>query len=140
MTAALPTLDAHEKALLSLTDKATDAIPLNLGNYAQSEEYQLAKDAGRDFVLAYLRKDSGAALTPAEEKMYGELLLPQPGDSASRVAAKRQRRQVALEAIKSGSPPQAVDSILRAIKAVPGADKPIVPKSIDGYQIEELPE
>lgn len=138
MTSALPTLDANENALLSLSGKAADSIPLNLGNYAQSEDYQLAKDAGRDFVLAYLRKDSGAALTPAEERTYGELLLPQPGDKKERLAAKRQRRQVALEAIKSGMPPQAVDGVLKAIQAVPGADKAITPQKIGGYTVEEV--
>lgn len=123
MAAASPTLDAYEGALMSLPNAAAGAIPMNLGNYAQSEEYQVARDAGRDFVTAYLRKDSGAALTPAEEKLYGELLLPQPGDKQATVQAKRTRRQIAVEAIKSGMPPSAIDGVLKAINAVPGADK-----------------
>lgn len=125
MTAALPSLEANEQALLSLGGKLGEAVPMNLGNYAQSEEYQLARDAGRDFVTAYLRKDSGAALTPSEEKIYGELLLPQPGDKPATIELKRQRRQVAVEAIKSGMPPQALDGVIKAIKAVPGAGTPI---------------
>ena len=124
MGAAAPTLDKFEDALMSLPEAAAGAIPLNLGNYMQSEEYQLARDAGRDFVTAYLRKDSGAALTPAEEKLYGELLLPQPGDKPGVVAAKRQRRAIAVEAIKSGMPQSALDNVIRAIQAVPGADQP----------------
>lgn len=125
MTAALPSLEANEQALLSLGGKLGEAIPMNLGNYTQSEEYQLARDAGRDFVTAYLRKDSGAALTPSEEKIYGELLLPQPGDKPATIELKRQRRQVAVEAIKSGMPPQALDGVVKAIKAVPGSDQPM---------------
>lgn len=125
MTAALPSLEANEQALLSLGSKLGEAIPMNLGNYTQSEEYQLARDAGRDFVTAYLRKDSGAALTPSEEKIYGELLLPQPGDKPATIELKRQRRQVAVEAIKSGMPPQALDGVVKAIKAVPGSDQPM---------------
>ena len=139
METALPTLEANEDALLSLGGKISDAVPLNLGNYAQSEDYQLARDAGRDFVTAYLRKDSGAALTPSEEKMYGELLLPQPGDKQATIEAKRTRRRVAVEAIKAGMPQQALDNAVRAIKAS-GGDKAITPKKIDGYSIEELPE
>jgi flagellum-specific peptidoglycan hydrolase FlgJ len=124
MTAATPTIDKFEGALMSLPEAAAGAIPMNLGRYAPSEEYQLAKDAGRDFVNAYLRKDSGAALTAQEEANYGQLLLPQPGDKPAILAAKRQRRQIATEAIKSGMPPSAVDGMLKAIQAVPGADKP----------------
>lgn len=140
MSAALPTLEANENALLSLAGKGAEALPMNLGNYAQTEEYQLARDAGRDFVTAYLRKDSGAALTPAEEKMYGELLLPQPGDKAATIELKKQRRQIAIEAIKSGMPPQATDGVIKALKAVPGSDKPMKPAVINGYQIEEIQE
>lgn len=124
MTAATPTIDKFESALMSLPEAAAGAIPMNLGRYAQSEEFQLAKDAGRDFVNAYLRKDSGAALTAQEEANYGQLLLPQPGDKPAILAAKRQRRQIAVEAIKSGMPPSAVDGMLKAIQSVPGADKP----------------
>lgn len=137
MTAATPTLDAYESALMSLSDRAAGAVPFNLGNYAQSQEYQLARDAGRDFVTAYLRKDSGAALTPAEEKMYGEMLLPQPGDKAATIEAKRTRRAIATEAIKSGMPVSALDNVVKAIKAVPGADQAqdMVPTDIPGVKI-----
>jgi len=128
MSSALPTLEANESALLNLGGKLADAVPMNLGNYAQSEDYQLARDAGRDFVTAYLRKDSGAAITPQEEKVYGELLLPQPGDSAATIEAKRTRRRVAVEAIKSGMPQQALDNAVRAIKAS-GGDKAITPRT-----------
>lgn len=137
MSSALPTLEANESALLNLGGKLADAVPMNLGNYAQSEDYQLARDAGRDFVTAYLRKDSGAAITPQEEKVYGELLLPQPGDNASTIEAKRTRRRVAVEAIKSGMPQQALDNAVRAIKAS-GGDKAITPKKIGGYTVEEV--
>lgn len=137
MEAALPTLEANENALLNLGGKVADAIPMNLGNYAQSEDYQLARDAGRDFVTAYLRKDSGAAITPQEEKVYGELLLPQPGDKPSAIEAKRQRRRVAIEAIKAGMPQQALDNALKAIKAS-GGDKAIVPTEIPGVTIRRV--
>lgn len=122
MTAASPTLDKFEKNLLSPDQVAADYVPG--GRYYQSEEYQLARDAGDDFVAGYLRKDSGAALTDEERSQYGKMLLPQPGDKPAIIDAKRQRRQIAIEAIKSGLPPSSVDSVLKAIQAVPGADKP----------------
>lgn len=145
MTGAVPTIDKFENALMSLPESVAGAIPMNLGRYAQSEEYQLAKDAGDDFVAAYLRKDSGAALTEEEKRQYSELLLPQPSDKPALIAAKRQRRQLAIKAIESGMPSNAVDGVLRAIQAVPGADEPAKTTRekkaiIDGYQIEELPE
>lgn len=145
MTGAVPTIDKFENALMSLPESVAGAIPMNLGRYAQSEEYQLAKDAGDDFVAAYLRKDSGAALTAEEKRQYSELLLPQPSDKPALIAAKKQRRQLAIEAIKSGMPSNAVDGVLRAIQAVPGADQPTQTTKekkavINGYQIEELPE
>jgi hypothetical protein len=141
MTGAVPTIDRFETALQSLPEAAAGAIPMNLGRYAQSEEYQLAKDAGDDFVAAYLRKDSGAALTEEEKRQYGTLLLPQPGDKPAVIEAKRIRRRLAVEAIKSGMPSNAIDGTLRAIQAVPGADQPAkTGREINGYKIEEVTE
>lgn len=122
MTAAAPTIDQFETALMSAGEAVAGAIPG--GRYLQSEEYQLAKDAGDDFVAAFLRKDSGAALTKEERSEYGNLLLPQPTDKPALIDAKRQRRQIAVQAIKSGLPSNAVDGVIKAINAVPGADQP----------------
>lgn len=122
MTAAAPTIDQFETALMSAGEAVAGAIPG--GRYLQSEEYQLAKDAGDDFVAAFLRKDSGAALTKEEKSEYGNLLLPQPTDKPALIDAKRQRRQIAVQAIKSGLPSNAVEGVIKAINAVPGADQP----------------
>lgn len=122
MTAAAPTIDQFETALMSAGEAVAGAIPG--GRYLQSEEYQLAKDAGDDFVAAFLRKDSGAALTKEERSEYGNLLLPQPTDKPALIDAKRQRRQIAVQAIKSGLPSNAVEGVIKAINAVPGADQP----------------
>ncbi|MBY8110350.1 phage DNA ejection protein [Vibrio fluvialis] len=45
----------------------------------------------RDTVNAILRKDTGAAITPAEMTEYGRLYLPQPGDSKKALDAKRKK-------------------------------------------------
>lgn len=122
MTSAVPTIDKYQSSLLNLPEAAAGAVPG--GRYLQSEEYQLARDAGDDFVAAYLRKDSGAALTEEEKTQYSNLLLPRPGDKPAIIEAKKRRREVAIRAIESGMPPSAVDGVLKAIQAVDGADKP----------------
>jgi hypothetical protein len=57
------------------------------------------------------------------------------------IEAKRIRRRLAVEAIKSGMPSNAIDGTLRAIQAVPGADQPAkTGREINGYKIEEVTE
>jgi hypothetical protein len=129
-TNALPIVNQYEKSLLSLSGSLAEGIPMNLGNYAQSEEYQLARDAGRDFLATILRKDSGAAITPNEESIYGKMFLPQPGDKPATITAKRQRRALAVEAIKAGMPPSAIESMTKALDTA-GTE-------IDGYKIEQV--
>lgn len=123
MTSSMPTLDKYEQSLMSLPEAAAGALPA--GRYLQSEEYQLAKDAGDDFVATYLRKDSGAALTKEERSEYGNMLLPQPGDKPAVVSAKRIRRQVAAQAIQLGLPQSAVDNMVKAVGEVDGAGSPV---------------
>jgi hypothetical protein len=119
MTSAMPTLDKYEQSLMSLPEAAAGAVPG--GRFLQSEEYQLAKDAGDDFVATYLRKDSGAALTKEERSEYGNMLLPQPGDKPAIIEAKRIRRQVAAKAIQLGLPQSAVDNMVKSVGDVKGA-------------------
>ena len=121
-TNAMPLLDKYEQSLMSLGGAMAERIPMNLGNYAQSEEYQLARDAGRDFLATILRKDTGAAITANEEDIYGKMFLPQPGDKAATINAKRQRRALAVEAIKSGMPLQAIENMTKALDAAPKID------------------
>ncbi|MCZ4093048.1 hypothetical protein [Sinorhizobium psoraleae] len=97
-----------------LERKPAEGIPLNLGNYAQSEEYQLARDAGRDFLATILRKDTGAAITAQEEQIYGKMFLPQPGDKPKAIQAKRQRRALAVEAIQGSMPATAIGNMAKA--------------------------
>ncbi len=120
-TNSLPLVDKYEQSLLSLGENLAEGIPLNLGNYAQSEEYQVARDAGRDFLATLLRKDSGAAITSNEEQIYGRMFLPQPGDKPAALQAKRQRRALAVEAIKAGMPPAAIENMAKALEAVPAS-------------------
>lgn len=111
---ALPTIDKYEQALLSLGENVAGNIPY--GNFLQSEEYQVARDAGREFLATVLRKDTGAAVTPSEEAMYGDMLLPRPGDKPATIEMKRRRRAVAVAAIEAGMPPQAILNSVQALE------------------------
>lgn len=115
-SAALPIVDKLEQSLLSLGDAAAGTVPAGLGNYLQSEDYQVAQNAGKEFLASILRKDTGAAVTPSEEKLYGDIFLPRPGDKPATIARKRQARAVALAAIEAGMPPQAIQNAAMALE------------------------
>jgi hypothetical protein len=114
---ALPTLDQFESALTGIGDVALGADPTGfIRGRLQSNEYQLARQAGDEFLQAVLRKDTGAAITAQEQELYGKTYLPQPGDSPDVIAQKRQSRRRALEAIKAGLPPSAIVAQERALR------------------------
>lgn len=124
-SAALPVVDQLEGSLLSYGEYAADAVPAGLGNYLKSEDYQVAQNAGREFLASILRKDTGAAVTPSEEKLYGDIFLPRPGDKPATIERKRQARAVALAAIEAGMPPQAIANAAAALEKT-GAGRPVV--------------
>lgn len=114
-SAALPVVDKLEDALLSYGEYAAGSVPAGLGNYMQSEDYQVAQNAGKEFLASILRKDTGAAVTPSEEQLYGDIFLPRPGDKPATLTRKRQARAVALAAIEAGMPLQAIENAARAL-------------------------
>lgn len=73
-----------------------------LGNSLVSTERQQAEQSGREVLAAILRKDTGAAITEQEMKVYGDMYLPQPGDSEATISQKAEARTRALESIRSG--------------------------------------
>lgn len=100
---ALALLDSvGAEAMASRGDRVADAIPLGIGREFQSEDFQVAQQAGEEFLQAILRKDTGAAITSQEQDLYGKTYLPQPGDGPRVIEAKRQARIRAIEALKSG--------------------------------------
>jgi hypothetical protein len=112
-TGALPLIDKYGVALTNLSETVGGGVPL-IGNYMKSPEFQQAEQAGREFLAAILRKDTGAAVTPAEVTEYGGTYLPQPGDKPPVLEQKRISRLRALEAIKAGMPPQAILAMEKA--------------------------
>ena len=100
-------LASVENELTSWAQKRAEGLPFDLGNYMTSPSYQRAQQAGREILAIILRKDTGAAVTPSEFETYGRIYLPQPGDSAATILAKRQSRETAIKAIQSGLGPLA---------------------------------
>lgn len=87
----------------SLAGKVASGVPL--GNYLQSADYQKYKQAASNFITAILRRESGAAVSPAEFDRYDKELMPQPGDSKEVLAQKAEARRVAIEGMKKGAGP-----------------------------------
>lgn len=90
-----------------VTGATVGQVPV-VGNFAKTEGYQQAEQAGNEFLQAVLRKDTGAAITSQEMKEYGTVYLPRPGDTPAVLEQKKTSRRRALEAIKAGMPPQAI--------------------------------
>ncbi len=114
---ALPTLNEYEAALAEYRDRLLDNDPTGFARGRwQSEDYQVARAAGDEFLQAILRKDTGAAITAQEQDLYGKTYLPQPGDSAEVISYKRQARERAIAAIESGMSPAQIVAQERALE------------------------
>jgi hypothetical protein len=124
---ALPLVDKFGDALTNLGQSAGGQVPV-IGNYMKSPEYQQAEQAGKEFLQAILRKDTGAAITAGETAEYGSVYLPRPGDSPELLAQKKASRARALEALKAGMTPQALLAQEKAIAASGQQPAPEAPK------------
>lgn len=126
---ALPLIDKFGDALTSLPESAAGSLPGGVGNYLQSPEYQQAEQAGKEFLQAILRKDTGAAISKEETDEYGSVYLPRPGNSPELLAQKKASRTRALEALKAGMTPQAILAQEKALEKTnaPAASAPAAP-------------
>lgn len=114
---ALSVLDPIAGNLTSRAGRAAESVPFGLARGAQSDDFQVAKNAGDEFLQAILRKDTGAAITEPEQALYGVTYLPQPGDSEAVLQQKTQARRRAVEAIKSGQSPAQLVAVEKALQA-----------------------
>ena len=121
---ALASLDPIAKALTSRGEVAADWLPMGLGGGMQTDEYQVAKTAGDEFLQAILRKDTGAAITTQEQALYGETYLPRPGDSPARLQYKQEARKRAVEALKGGMSPAQIIAQEKALEKAGAAAPP----------------
>lgn len=99
---ALDALEPVADALISRGERAAEYVPFGFGRDFQSDEFQVAQQAGTEFLQAILRKDTGAAITQQEVDSYGQVYLPQPGDGGAVLEAKRAARIRAINALESG--------------------------------------
>lgn len=115
---ALAKLEPLADALTSRAGVVGDALSgITLGlsrEMMQSEDFQVARNAGDEFLQAILRKDTGAAITEQEQSLYGKTYLPQPGDGPAVLQAKKEARARALEAIRAGMNVQQLEAVARA--------------------------
>lgn len=113
---ALAALDPVAGELTDRVSRAAEYDPTGFARGAvQSDKFQLAKNAGDEFLQALLRKDSGAAITAGEQALYGTTYLPQPGDNAALIEQKKTARQRAVAAIEAGMSPSQIVAQEKAI-------------------------
>lgn len=117
---ALETLEPNADALTSLLYQAAGLDPTGVvRGRVQSDAYQLARQAGDEFLQAILRKDTGAAITADEQDLYGKTYLPQPGDGPAVLAQKKAARARAVEAMKAGMMPLQIIAAEKALGRTP---------------------
>jgi hypothetical protein len=107
---ALAVLDApiddggyRSDVLTSRGNQVAGAVPFGLARGMQDPQYQVAQQAGEEFLMSILRKDTGAAITQDEQALYGDIYLPRPGDQPAVIEAKRVARVRAIEAMRAGT-------------------------------------
>jgi hypothetical protein len=124
---ALQKLEPVAGALTSRMDRAADFVPFGLGREVQGDSFQVAQQAGDEYLQAILRKDTGAAITTQEQELYGKTYLPQPGDGPAVLRAKAEARVRAIKAIEAGMSPEQMVVVDRAeietAKGVAGATR-----------------
>lgn len=121
---ALNALEPVAGELTSRSSVASEFLPMGAGGYMQSDNFQVARTAGNEFLQAILRKDTGAAITEQEQNLYGNTYLPQPGDSEARLAYKAQARRRAVDALKAGMSPAQIIAQEQALAGAPPSGQP----------------
>lgn len=97
-------LTQYESSLTGAWDNVAGAFPG--GRYLQSEEFQLGQQAGKEWLTAVLRGDSGGTITADETSEYGSIYLPQPGDKPKMAAARRAARDAVMRGLQAGQSPE----------------------------------
>jgi hypothetical protein len=105
----------------SISKKGTiGQIGMKLPNVIQSEENQIFEQAKRQFIAAYLRRDSGAVISPSEIAEADRTLFVQPGDGPEVIKQKRKARETITNSLKvgAGRAPERVDGAAPVSKMV----------------------
>lgn len=97
-------------------------VPDNWMNQMTSEERQVAEAYMRDFAMASLRYESGAAIPPEEIKSQIQTFFPVAGDKPDTIEAKAQLRRNLIQSLRLGAGAEAaseVDAYLETLKTEP---------------------
>lgn len=101
------TLEAMEKGGYDPTGleqlAALKFTPSSLTNWMASEAGQKYVNAGRNFVAATLRKESGAAITNDEWENGTRLYIPMPGDKPDVLGQKKRNRELVIKGLKTAA-------------------------------------
>lgn len=124
---ALAALDPVADQLANLGPRLLEYVPLGQGRQFQDPLFQIANNAGLEFLAAILRKDTGAAITAQEIEIYGQVYLPQPGDSPQALAQKKEARSRALRALQAPMRPEATEAVSGAVGGETPAPVPATP-------------
>ena len=98
------------------TIESAPFIPDFLENILVSGKYQVYRNAAKDFAMAQLRRETGAAITASEMQLSRELYIPAFGDKPETLAAKAASRELNFKNMK-GSAGKAYDRAKTDIKA-----------------------
>lgn len=132
-----PMIDQHEKALTDFASATGGKIPL-VGPYFESQKYKLGIQASKEWIAPILRKETGAAVTDTEFDFYGDIFIPQPGDGPEVIAAKRNARVRAMEALEAGMSPAQIAAA--GLEALGGAAPTPAPEAEGDEEIIDLGE
>jgi hypothetical protein len=97
-----------------------NSLPTFLGG--PNDNQQSVEQAQRDFVNAILRRESGAAISPAEFDNARKQYFTQPGDAEQVIAQKARNRALAIQGVMSEVPPAQRSSLSQPSAAMPAVD------------------
>lgn len=83
---------------------------LKAPNILQSTEAQQYNQSKRQFIESYLRKDSGAVISPSEYEQADKNYFVQPGDTPETIARKKAAREKIISGLKGESGKAYTDS------------------------------
>ena len=78
-------------------DYSSAAAAAVVPDFVSSDEWKRTDQAERNFINALLRRESGAAISPAEFENAEKQYFPRAGDSAALLAQKKKNRQTVTE-------------------------------------------
>lgn len=104
MADAEKTLEKLETTINSMDTKDM-LYQRNVPNFMKSKEMQMQEQAESNFLMAVLRKESGAAISPSELATGIKQYFPEAGDSEEVLKQKKRNREIQIASFKSMAGP-----------------------------------